>query len=342
MPKKFRNLYGSICSFENLYSAYLKARRGKRYSPDCLTFSAHLERNLIELRRELSELTYHTGEYRFFTVYEPKEREIAALPFRDRVVHHALMNVIGPIFEPRFYEHSYACRPEKGTHRGVDYLQRCLRIVARSGPVCFLKCDVRHYFPSIRHDILLDQLWRHIDCNLTRWLITEIIESTGTTGEDGMQRGLPIGNLTSQSFANVYLAPLDQFIKHELRVRWYIRYVDDWIIVGNGRVELQQFKKIIAEFIADNLDLQLHPKSNVMPIAQGVNFLGYRIWPTHRLLRKSSVVRMRRKLKVLKKKYHAGELSFNEVNPIVQSWIGHAGHANTYNLRKRLFNEFVL
>lgn len=326
--------------FDNLHLAYLKARRGKRYSADCLAFSAGLEENLLALRWELLNFTYRTGEYRRFMVYEPKAREIAALPFRDRVVHHALCNVIEPIFETRFYDHSYACRVGKGTHQGVDYLQTALRWMGAGGqPVWVLKGDVRKYFPGVRHDILFELLARHIGCEQTLWLIRGIVDSAGEMDNTlGMKRGIPIGNLTSQFFANVYLTPLDRFIKQVLGARWYVRYMDDWCIVGQEKGQLQAWKRIIGEFLGRELDMELHPKTQVFPMAQGVNFLGYRVWPTHRLLRRVSVKRMRRKLKI----FARHSIRLTQVSATVQSWLGHAKHASTYRLRRRLFEEFVL
>ena len=342
--KTFGHFYDEICSFENLHRAYLKARRGKRYALDCLRFSAHLEENLLVLRRELAAETYRTGLYKRFMVYEPKPREIAALPFRDRVVQHANCKLIEPKFEPRLYEHSYSVRVGKGTHRGVDYMQAALRqMSARGRDVWILKCDIRRYFPSIRHDVLMQLIARHIRCERTLTLLERIVDSAGELdAEVNARRGVPIGNLTSQFFANVYLTPLDRFVKHELRVRWYVRYMDDWCIVGHDKRELLRAKATLVEFLWDTLSLRLHPKSQVFPLAQGVNFLGYRVWPTHRLLRKSSVKRMRRKLKVFARKYAEGEMEFGEINATVQSWLGHAQHANSFRLRTRLFDEFTL
>ncbi len=337
------DLYDAIASFENLHRAYLKARRGKRYSADCLQFSARLEENLLTLREELVSEAYRTGPYKHFMVYEPKPREIAALPFRDRVVHHALCNVIEPLFEPRFYAHSYACRVGKGTHRAVDYFQRRWRRLARGGPVWVLKGDIQKCFASLRHDILLALLGRVIRCKRTLALLRGIVESAGTVDPDrGARRGVPIGNLTSQFFANVYLTPLDEFVLHVLHPLGYVRYMDDWCLLGRERSVLQEAKARLGEFLWQRLSLRLHTKSQVFPAAQGVNFLGYRIWTTHRLLRKASVTRMRRKLRWLRREYAAGRTNWPAVNARVQSWLGHARHANTYRLRQKLFGEFVL
>jgi RNA-directed DNA polymerase len=337
MAKTFPHLFESIVDFGNLHAAYLKARRGKRYSADALRFGANLEEELLALRAGLQQGVYRTGGYNVFTVHEPKERQIAALPFRDRVVHHALCRVIEPIWEARFMRDSYACRVGKGTHAGADRLTQFLRRAARrwAAEVYVLKMDVRSYFPSINHAILLSLLRRHIACDQTLALITEIIESWPVGGGES---GLPIGNLTSQLFANVYLHELDVFVKQQLRVEMYVRYMDDAVIVGQDKRSLQATRARIAEFLEDQLMLRLNSKTQVFAAASGVSFLGYRIWATHRLLREGSIKRMRRKLRAFRRQLLHGELVFKEMDASVQSWLGHARHANTYRLRGRLLS----
>jgi len=339
MAKTYRDLFEQIANFENLHAAYLLARRGKRYNADALQFGSNLEENLLCLRDELRSGDFRTGEYRIFTVYEPKERLVAALPFRDRVVHHALCRVIEPIWEARFIHDSYACRVRKGTHAGVDRLTQFLREVRREGEVYVLKMDVRSYFPSVQHGILLQLLARHIRCSETMRLIEEIISSWPV---NGIGIGLPIGNLTSQLCANIYLHELDQFAKQDLKAKRYLRYMDDAVIVHNDKKWLRAAHKSIAGFLDEQLCLQLNSKTSIFPAAQGVNFLGYRIWWSHRLLRKRSVTQMRRKLRWFEREYAAGRIGFDKIDASVQSWLGHAGHANTYRLREKLFEDFVL
>ncbi len=333
-----RNLYPLIYAFNNLYLAYVKARRGKRYQPEVVRFGADLERELMQLYRELAYRTYRTGKYRTFVIYEPKRREVAALPFRDRVVHHAVCNVIEPIFERGFIYHSYACRVGKGTHAGADYVTECLRRVhRRHGGVYVLKADIASYFPSVDHGILVGILGRKIRCGPTMELLEEIVGSAGCDG-----RGIPIGNLTSQLFANIYLNELDQFVKHSLRVKHYIRYMDDFVMFHHDKGMLWEWRDRVSEFLWTGLRLELNDRTDIFPASRGVDFLGYRIWRTHRLLRKGSVKRMRRKLRRLQRKYVRGEVGLGEIDAVVQSWVGHAMHADTYNLRRKLFSEFRL
>ena len=331
--KTYRNLYPQIYDFGNLYCAYLKARRGKRYRPEMLQFTAHLEENLSRLQHELTTRTYHTGPYRRFIVYEPKRREVAALPFRDRVAQHAICNVIEPLWELRFIHDSYACRAGKGTHAGADRVTQYLRQVHRNhGQVYVLKADIHSYFPSVNHQALLSIFQRRIRCTRTTNLIAEILASGSKTG-----RGIPIGNLTSQLFANIYLDRLDQFVKRQLHIHHYVRFMDDFINVHHDKPTLWEWRYAITDFLRNTLHLELNPKTAIFPEARGVDFLGYRIWRTHRLLRKRSVKRMRRKLKIYQRKYTTGEISLDHISASIASWVGHARHANTYNLRRRIF-----
>lgn len=341
MVKTYNNLYPLIYDFENLYRAYLKARRNKRYQQEVLTFTVNLGENLLQIQNELIWKTYRTGPYRFFYVHDPKTRLVAALPFKDRVVQHALCNIIEPIFESRFIYDSYACRVGKGTHAGADRVTQFLRIAQRKWErVYCLKGDIAQCFPSINHAILKAIIRKRITCPDTLWLIDEIIDSGGD-GSD-CPRGLPIGNLTSQLWANVYLDQLDHFVKEVLRERYYVRYMDDFVVIGGDKRHLWEVKKEIEGFLADKLDLRLNDKTGVWPISQGIDFLGYRIWPTHRLVRKSSIKRMKRKLKAFQRKFRGGRISLDKINATIQSWLGHVSHANSYNLRRKLLENFVL
>jgi len=331
MAKTYKNIYQQIYSFEALHAAYLRARQGKRYKAEVLRFSAHLEENLIQLQNELMWKTYQTGKYREFFVYEPKLRTVAALPFRDRVVQHALVAAIEPIWEARFISDSYACRVGRGTHAGADKAQSLLRTVQRQyGKAYVLKADIHHYFASIDHEVLKSLLRKRIACRDTLWLLDGIVDST-----DGV--GIPIGNLTSQLFANIYLHELDQFVKQDLRERHYVRYMDDFIVVHHSKDHLQQVRVSVEQFLVDRLRLATNSKTQVFPVAlsrgRALDFLGYKIWPTHRLLRKDSVRKMRRKVLL----YRKGKLSRDRLLLSARSWIGHAGHANTFRLMRRLF-----
>jgi RNA-directed DNA polymerase len=332
-------LWESIASFESLHSAYIKARKGKRFETDPLRFGLNLEAELFRILDELKMGTYRTGRYQRFFVYEPKLREVAALAFRDRVVQHALVAAIEPVFEKEFIYDSYACRVSNGTHAGADRLTSFLRRAHRNLPVIYiLKADISKYFASIDHGILFSLIKKRITCQKTMYLISDIINSWNM--ESGI--GLPIGNLTSQLFANIYLHELDLFAKHNLRSKFYIRYMDDFILLGSDKNELNHIRYLIEQFLGEHLHLTFNNRTSIYCEAQGVDFLGYRIWRTHRLLRKNSVLRMKRKLRLFSKRYSRGDIEEEKIQASIGSWLGHAKHACTYNLRVKMFQDFVL
>jgi len=345
--RTYKNLYDTICSFDNLFLAARKAQRGKRFKDNVALFNMNLEKELLSLQGELQQQTYQPGEYRSFFIYEPKKRMISAAPYRDRVVHHALMNVIGNIFEKSFIFDSYANQIGKGTHRAVTRFQQYLRRYQY-----VLKCDIKKYFPSIDHEILKQKIRRKIADQKTLWLIDTIIDNSNPQdevidyfpGDDLLaplerQRGLPIGNLTSQFFANVYLNDFDHFVKEQLRCQAYSRYVDDFVTFENDKIFLHEVKQAMAEYLT-GLRLQLHPtKCQIFVGELGVDFLGYRVFPTHRKLRMSNSLRFRRRLKKMAEKYRQDRITLTEVNASVQSWLGHARFADTYQLRRSIFKQ---
>jgi retron-type reverse transcriptase len=332
-------LWSLIANFDSLHAAYLKARRGKRFETETLHFGANLEQELLDLLNELEISAYRTGNYRTFYIREPKLRQVAALPFRDRVVQHALVAAIEPSCEREFIYDSYACRVGKGTHTGANRLSDFLRRAHRKWQATYiLKADISQYFPSIDHKILLSILHKRFACPRTLYLIEDIIHSWN--GETG--RGLPIGNLTSQLFANLYLNELDRFIKQELCWKFYLRYMDDFILLGSNKSEVNQARYMIGIFLDEYLHLRLNHHTAVFSEAQGIDFLGYRIWRTHRLLRKSSITRMKRKLRAFARNYTDGKIDLEKIQASINSWLGHAKHANTYNLRVKLFHDFKL
>ena len=345
MAKSYRHLYERIYDFENLYSAYLKARRGKRDRPEVQRFEQDLEGNLIQLQNELILGTYKTGRYRLFKVFEPKERQVAALPFRDRVLQHALVDTIEPIWETRFIPDSFACRPNKGTHAGADRVEAMMRKVKRQhGSVCVFKADIAKYFSNIDHAILKRLVRRYVKCRRTLALFEGIIDSCAVPG-DARPVGLPIGNLTSQLCANIYLHALDEFVKYELGEPFYLRYMDDFCIIHHDKAYLHQLRNTLEEFLWNRLRLRTNAKTQVFPVTswpgRPLDFLGYRIWPTHRKLRTSSIRRISKTLKRLQKLYGKGVVSLDRVRQSVISWIGHAKHAESYGLRKKLLGRFA-
>ena len=344
--KRHGHLWDEMISFEALLRAADTARKGKRYRPAVAAFHFDQERELWKLHEELASKTYQPGEYRSFFIYEPKERQISAAPYRDRVVHHALTGVLEPIFEKTFIADSYACRKGKGTHAGV---KRCQEFARQYRYV--LKADIQKFFTSLDHEIVKALIARKIKDPNVLWLVNRIIDHSNpqeeilnyfhgdnlfTPGE--RRRGIPIGNQTSQFFANAYLDPLDHFVKDRLGIKGYVRYVDDFLVFSDDKSHLADVRDQIREFLI-RLRLRLHAKKNVIfPVNDGIRFLGYRVFPTHRLLPKENVRRFRRRVRVMQEEYAAGRASFAEVYQRLISWSGHAKQANTYRLRCHLFD----
>ena len=344
--KRHGNLWEQIISFEALLCAADTARRGKRFRPAVAAFHFDQERALWKLHEELSSKTYRPGAYRSFFIYEPKKRQISAAPYRDRVVHHALTGVLEPIFERSFIADSYACRKGKGTHAAVV---RCQQFAHRFRYV--LKADIQKFFPSLDHEILKALVARKIKDRDVLWLVNQIIDHSNPQeevvnyfpGDDLFTpgercRGIPIGNQTSQFFANVYLDPLDHFVKERLGIKGFVRYVDDFLVFSDDKSHLADVREQIKEFLV-RLRLRLHPKKSVVfPVKSGIRFLGYRVFPTHRLLPKENVRRFRRRVRGMQEDYAAGRVAFAEINQRLMSWNGHAQQANTYRLRCHLFD----
>ncbi len=345
--KRLNNLWPQVIAFENLWRAWRQARRGKSRSPGAVAFELDLERELLALQRELADGCYQPGSYRLFTLYERKPRLIAAAPFRDRVVHHAVMNVIEPPLDRTFIFDSYACRRGKGTHAAVDRYQHW----ARRYPYV-LKLDIRRYFPSIDHALLKAKLRRRIADPQVLALLDRIIDGspTETAGEptwfpgDDLftplerRRGIPIGNLTSQFFANLYLDDLDHWLKEQRQVPTYLRYVDDLVLLADAKPELHDHHAALAEYLSRER-LRLHPrKAQVSRTRDGLNLLGYLVFPQRRRLRNDNGLRFRRRLRGFARAYAQGRLSLNAIDPSVQAWLGHARHADTLGLRQSIFD----
>jgi len=277
-----RHLQEPICAIENLHGAYADARKGKRYTPEALRFARDAEAQLRHLRESLLNETWQPGEPRRFSVYEPKWRQIVAPPFADRVVHHAIVRVIEPFFERRCIHDSYACRKAKGTHAAVQRTQSFLRIAKRNwGDGCYVvKADVSKYFASIKHQVAIDALARTVDDPWLFRLFERILAGYGY--EEGA--GIPVGALTSQLIANVVLDQLDHRIKDEWGEPYYVRYMDDLILIVRDKADARWRLHDIRLALAD-LRLELNPKSGYFPYQRGIDFCGYRIWPTHILPR---------------------------------------------------------
>ncbi|PIV53633.1 MAG: RNA-dependent DNA polymerase [Elusimicrobia bacterium CG_4_10_14_0_8_um_filter_37_32] len=340
--KTYNNLYGKVCSFENLLIAAKKAQKGKRFKENTAWFNFNIEKELLKLQNELFSQTYQPGEYKQFIVYESKKRLISAAPYRDRIVHHALCNIIEPLFEKTFIYDSYANRKEKGTHKAI---QRFTEFSRRNKYV--LKCDMVEYFGSIDCQLLFNIIAEKIKDEKVMRLVEKILGLNAYSNSSGNQLslpfasrcGLPIGNLTSQFFANLYLNKFDHFIKEQLRCKYYIRYVDDFVVLGNDKLKLREIKSAIENYLV-NLQLQTHPhKTQIFPVEQGTDFLGFKIFPIYRLVRKSNFFYFRHKLLKLRKLYYQNKINTGKVTQSIQSWIAHASWGDTWRLRTKLFNE---
>lgn len=347
--KTYKKLYTQIADFSHLYTSWRKARRGKRYKPAAAAFERELDAQLTLLYQELSDEKWQPGGYRSFTVHEPKRRKISAAPFRDRVVHHALVSVIEPIYERKFIFDSYANRVGKGTHKALD---RCTHFMRRFSYV--LQCDIQQFFPAIDHLILKEVLGHTIACQPTLRLCDKIIDSgLGVLAEEyemryfpgddlfayDRPRGLPIGNLTSQFWANVYMNELDQFVKHRLQCRGYIRYVDDFLLFANDKLTLHQWREQIIAFL-QSLRLTLHEsRAQLRPVGQGIPFLGFTVYPDYRRLKRIRGIAYRRHLRTLWQKYQTREITQQQGHASVMAWLGHVRHGDTWGLQRKLFYE---
>jgi retron-type reverse transcriptase len=341
--KRTFHLFEQLTSFENLLSAFYRARKGKRGKKNITRFEINLE-------KELKAGTYRPGTYRTFKIYEPKERMISAAPFRDRVVHHALCLVIEPVFEPTLIFDTYANRKGKGTHAGIH---RCQKFCRKYKYV--LKADIRKFFPSIDHQILKSLVARKIGCKKTLNLINCILDASNPQeyvdgyflGDDlfsPLERriGLPMGNLTSQFFANLYLSPLDHFVKENLGFKAYARYVDDFILFSDSKVELNAARKAVELFLGKELRLRLHPsKQQISLVKNGIDFLGQRITGRVRLLRKSNLRRFWRRTLQRIQGYFTKKITPLKLESQLNAWRGHLRQADAKGLEKQIFSQLL-
>jgi RNA-directed DNA polymerase len=343
-------MYEQICSWDNLLLAFRRASRGKRGQPNVAAFEHRLEDNLMAIQRQLVTQTYRPGHYVSFVIHEPKRRLISAAPFADRVVHHALCNVIEPILERSFIFDSYANRVGKGTHAALD---RCQEFARRFRYV--LICDIRQFFPSIDHALL-----RHtLSCALADadvlWLVDQVLASgVGVLseaydmvyfpGDDllvaSRPRGLPIGNLTSQFWANCYLNSFDHFIKRELRCKGYERYVDDLLLFDDDKARLWDWHAAVVERLA-RLRLTLHPGAHPRPVTEGIPFLGFVVYPERRRLKRRKGVNFARRWRALTLRYAKGEITLEQLTAAAQGWANHARYGNTVGLRKAVLGSHI-
>ncbi|MEW8440456.1 MAG: reverse transcriptase domain-containing protein [Candidatus Thiodiazotropha taylori] len=343
--------FSQVVSWENLLLAWRKASRGKRSRATTGQFEHQIADRLLALQEELRSGSYRPGKYTHFYIHEPKRRLISAAPFRDRVVHHALCNVIEPEFERRFIGDSYANRLNKGTHRAIDRLQTFSRRYRYA-----IRLDIVRHFPSIDHQILFEGVSRVIQDEDILALISTILASgqgvleqeyrmVWFPGDDLLAvcrpRGLPIGNLTSQFWSNCYLHPLDLFIKRELGCRAYLRYVDDFVLFSDSKRELWQWKKAIGERLA-SLRLTVHETSaQVTPTNQGIPWLGFVVYPEFRRIKGRKLRHTCRRLSERYDAWRSGSISFGKFDASVQGWINHVRYADSWGLREAVLSRFV-
>jgi len=340
--KTYNKLYDKICSTENINLAYRKARKGKGNRYYVKKFELNLQTNILNLQKELREMTYNPKPLKTFVIRDPKTRVISASDFRDRIVHHALCNIIEPIFDKTFIHDSYASRKNKGTHKAIKRFDEFKRKITANGKLMknskysdmvvgyILKVDIKHYFDSVDHDVIIGSIKRKIRDKKVLWIIKKILDNHNTRI---CRKGMPIGNLTSQLFANIYLNSLDYFVKQKLRVKYYIRYLDDFVIFSRNKQKLESHKNRIIEFLK-TIKLELHPeKSNIIPLNKGINFLGFRIFYHYKLLKKSNLRGFRMRLSDWKGAYVAREISKEKLDEKINGWTEYARHGNTYRLR---------
>lgn len=328
--RRHKNLFDQLTSFENLILAGRKASKGKRAKRAVAKFIFDLEKEVIQIQEELLAGTYWPSPYNVFEIREPKVRRICASTFRDRVVHHAICNLLEPIFERRFIGDSFACRRGKGTHMA---LRRCQEF-ARSHRF-FLKCDVRKFFDSVDHGVLKSRLGRVVGDQRFLNLLKLIVDHSAPGIQQGV--GIPIGNLTSQNFANFYLDVLDHHVKDRLAVKGYVRYMDDFICFSDSKEHLQTLLNEIRAFLRIELKLELKEKVvKIAPVSEGVPFLGFRVYPNLIRLQRPNLIRFRKKLRSLKLCRSRNLITEGQMICSVQSLYGHVIHANTLCMRRKM------
>ncbi|MFH1065284.1 MAG: reverse transcriptase domain-containing protein [Nanoarchaeota archaeon] len=346
--KTYNNLYSQLCSYENFFSAYQKARKHKTKKQYVLEFEKELTNNLLQLRADLLFLAYRPEPLKTFIIRDPKTRKISKSAFRDRVVHHALCNIIEPIFEKSFIYDSYANRKGKGVLKAIERFEYFKRKVSRNltpfktgnGIKGFvLKADIQKFFDSVSHERLMQVISGKITDEKVLRLIRLILNNYSSNKQG---TGMPLGNLTSRFFANVYLNELDYFIKQKLKAKYYIRYVDDFAILHKSREMLEHYRKEISIFLENSLSISLHPdKSSVFPIYMGVNFLGLKIFPHHKVIQKRNIRKFRNNLEVLCSFYDSRQISYDKVYNCIEGWAAYAKNADAFNTKNKVFQPLT-
>ncbi len=328
MPKRIDNIFDQSLKFKYMYEAFDRTSECKRYNKEVILYKMNLANNITNTLKALLNNTYKIGEYNKFKITKPKERIIQSLPFKDRIVQQWYVEqFIKPIFIPKFITDSYACIPGRGVHSAVRRLKKFLyNAYLKNKDSYILKCDIAKFFYTINKDILYNIITKYIKdkkvLNLTKIFIYDNDESLG----------IPIGNYTSQYFANIYMNVFDHYIKEQCKVKYYVRYVDDFILVLDSKEQCILIKQKIEKFLNENLGLKLNSKTTYFKINCGVNFLGYKVFYNHILLRTSNKKKIYKKIKKLNKLYENKTFDFEKARQSLNSWIGHAKNANSYHL----------
>ncbi len=322
--------FNNIISTENLFISWREFLNGKRKRKDVVLFSMKLMDNMYSLHTDLKNKTYKHSKYEAFKINDPKPRDIHKANVRDRLLHHAIYRILYPYFDTKFIYDSYSCRINKGTHKAINRFRDFHRKVSKNNTkTCFvLKCDIKKFFANIDHTILKEILAKHIQDQDILWLLGNVIDSFQTSSRPCLaEKGLPLGNLTSQLLVNIYMNEFDQYVKHKLKTKYYIRYADDFVILQNDKIELEKILEKMKEFLENKLKLSMHPdKVFIKTISSGVDFLGWVHFPKHRVLRNATKKRMFRKL------------ALNTKEEVRQSYLGVLSHGNAYKLKKKIWN----
>ena len=347
-----------IFSYENLLKQYYQCRKRKRNTINAIKFEMNLENELLKLQKELETQIYNPGRSIYFVVTKPKPREIFAAGFRDRVVHHVLVDYLEPIWEPKFIDQSYSCRKKRGAHKAIEDLKKYLRIITNNHrrPAYYLQLDIRSFFMSLDKDILFALINKRVKNSKVLWLAKKIIFHDPTTNyyckskmsllklipshislvAVAKSQGLPIGNLTSQFFANVYLNEMDQFVKHQLKIKYYLRYVDDLVILSENKEELKIWRDRIDKFLQEKLKLKLHPQKQILQeVNKGINFVGGIIRMDYVLMRKRVINNLRQRLL----NFNQCPITTREMLSTINSYYGQFKNCNTFHLRKKLWHK---
>ncbi len=342
--KTYNNLYKELYNFDNLSLAFKKARRGKSKKDYVIKFELNLQTNLENLQKDLINKTYSSSNLKKFIIRDPKTRTIHASIFRDRIVHHAIINILNPIYEKIFIYDSFASRKDKGTHNAINRFESFIKKVSSNGRLIknnfnnnsiqgyVLKADFKHYFNSVNHEVLIKILKKKVDDED----LIELIKIVLSNFEILKGVGMPLGNYTSQFFANIYLNELDYYVKHTLRAKYYIRYVDDFVILHKNKKRLKYFLEHINNFLPC-LKIKLHPeKTEIHALRNGINFLGYRIFYHYKLLRKRNIKYFMKKLEKNVSLYNNKEISEEQFESRINGWFGYAKFGNTFNFLKEI------